>query len=136
LSDLGLSHTGILVTLRHIYNAERVWLECLRANPAQGPWTLPQLPAPKLSLDALKQSWPRTWDGYRRIFEEISEAALSERLTVQLPGELAHLSRWKVLSHALNHSNFHRGQVVGMIRTLGYVPPAINRMDYFVPDQS
>ena len=130
--DLGISHDGILATFRHIYDAERVWLECLRTNPAFGPWRLPQGPAPELSLDAVRQSWPEIWDGYRRLIEAMSEADLSQELIVQLPGEVEpSLPRWKVLHHALNHSNFHRGQIVGMIRTLEHCPPALNRMDYF-----
>jgi uncharacterized damage-inducible protein DinB len=35
-----------------------------------------------------------------------------------------------LLRHVLDHSTFHRGQVGGMIRALGYKPPAINRMDF------
>jgi len=131
--DLGISHDGILATLRHIYDAERVWFDCLLTNPALGPWWLPQDPAPELSLDALRQAWPEVWDKYRRLMEKWTAADLEVEIIVQLPdGEEPIFPRWKILTHALNHSNFHRGQVVGMIRTLGHCPPAINRMDYFL----
>jgi uncharacterized damage-inducible protein DinB len=129
--DLRLSHTSILATLRHFYDGERVWLPCLRDTPDLGSFLLPQDPAPALSLDALKQSWPKLWDGYHRWLQNQSETSLAVELMVQLPDAQPHLSRWKILRHVLDHSQFHRGQVVAMIRALGYCPPAINRMDYW-----
>lgn len=74
--DLRLSHTSILSTLRHFYDAERVWLPCLRDTPDGRSFLLPQDPAPVLSLDALKQNWPRLWDAYRPWLQDQSETCL------------------------------------------------------------
>jgi uncharacterized damage-inducible protein DinB len=133
--DLRISHTSILSTLRHIYDGERVWLLCLRDTPDPGAYLLPQGRAPELSLDALTQSWLKLWDGYRRWLQGQSEISLGVELIVQLPGSEPRLSRWKILRHVLDHSTFHRGQVVGIIRALGHCPPTINRMDYFLANQ-
>lgn len=131
--DLGISHNGILATLRHIYDAERVWFDCLLTNPALGPWWLPQDPSPELSLAALGQNWPEVWNKYGRLIEGWTEIDLGVEIIVQLPdGTEPSFPRWKILRHMLEHSNFHRGQIVGMIRTLGHCPPAINRMDYLL----
>jgi uncharacterized damage-inducible protein DinB len=130
--DLRISHTSILATLGHLCDGERVWLLCLDTTADLGVWRLPSGPAPEYSLNALKQNWPELSDGYRRWLEGVSEASLGVELTVQLPGEAKpRLPRWKILRHVLDHSTFHRGQVVGMIRALGHQPPAINRMDYY-----
>jgi uncharacterized damage-inducible protein DinB len=53
--DFRISHTNILATLRHFYDGERVWLDCLWTTADLGTWRLPQGSAPELSLDALRQ---------------------------------------------------------------------------------
>ena len=130
--DLRLSHSSILATLRHTFDAERVWLDCVSSTADRGSWRLPQGDAPRPSLDVLAQEWRGLWDGYRRWLDGASETALSDELIVQLPDREQRLSRWKILGHMLEHSQFHRGQVVAMIRALDHKPPAINRMDFYV----
>ncbi len=130
--DLHVSHASILSTLCHFYDGERVWLDRLRTPPESGPWRLPQGPAPKLSLDELRRRWPDLWDGYLQLLEGSSEADFDIKLPTLLPHGLEVFSWWEILRHALDHSTLHRGQVVGMIRSLGHRPPAINRMDYFL----
>jgi uncharacterized damage-inducible protein DinB len=131
--DLHISHASILATLRHIHDGERVWLDCLRTSPEMGPWRLPQGSPPEPSLDALRRNWPELSDGYRRWIEDLSEAGLGIEVNLQLPDEIEpSLPRWKILRHVLEHSTLHRGQIVGMIRTLGHTPPAIHRMDYYL----
>jgi uncharacterized damage-inducible protein DinB len=133
--DRGLSHSNILTTLQHICDAERVWLDCLRTTAAGGNWTLPPGPAPKLALTELEQKWPDLWRGYESWLGELPNAAhdLEAELFVKIPdGRVARFTRWHILRHVLDHSQFHRGQVIGMIRSLGHKPPAINRGDYWL----
>jgi len=131
--DFRISHASILATLRHTYDGERVWLDCLRTTADLGTWRLPSGPAPELSLDALRRKWPEIWDGFGRWLEELPETSLGVELTLQLPGGVEQrFPRWKILRHVLVHSTLHRGQVVGMIRMLGHQPPASSPMDYYL----
>ena len=133
--DLKISHNNILATLRHVCDGERVWLDCLGTTAAGGKWTLPMGEAPKTSLAELRQEWPKLWKGYEKWLGQLSEVdiALEAEVFVQIPdGSVARFTRWKILRHVLDHSQFHRGQVVGMIRSLGHTPPAINRGDYWL----
>jgi uncharacterized damage-inducible protein DinB len=131
--DFRISHHSILATLCHIYHGERVWLDCLCTTPDLGTWRLPTGAAPGLSLDELKQMWPAIWDTYDCWLEERSETSLAADLTLQLPGAVeARFPRWKILRHVLHHSTLHRGQIVGMIRMLGYQPPPNSPMDYYL----
>ena len=131
--DLRISHNSILATLGHIYDAERVWLNCLRTTADLGTWRLPQGPAPELSLDALRQKWPELWNGFDRWLEELPENSLTVELMLQLPGGIERgFPRWKILRHVLDHSTLHRGQIVGMIRMLGHTPPPNSPMDYYL----
>jgi len=134
--DLLISHSSLLDTLRHICDGEKVWLLCLRSTQARGTWRLPTGAPPKPSFEALKQTWPEIWDGFRSWLEELPEMQLADELTLQLPGEIEpSVPRWKILRHVLDHSTLHRGQIVGMIRMLGHQPPAINPMDYYLSNE-
>lgn len=129
--DLHISHNSVLSTLGHIYDGERVWLDCLRITVDDGTWRLPQGEAPKFSFDDLRQYWPKLSEGYRLWLKDLPETGLSVEVIVQLPGEAEpSLARWKILRHLLEHSTLHRGQIIGMIRMLGHTPPAIHQMDF------
>jgi len=131
--DLRISHASILSTLRHIYDGERVWLDCLRTTADLGTWRLPPGPAPELSLEKLTEDWPDIWEGYLRWLKELPDAKLETELTLQLPGGVERrFPRWKILRHVLEHSTLHRGQIIGMIRMLGHRPPATSPMDYYL----
>jgi uncharacterized damage-inducible protein DinB len=131
--DFRISHHSILATLRHTYDGERVWLDCLRTTADLGTWRLPQDPGPDLSLDALRQKWPVIWNGFNRWIEELHEDSLAVELTLQLPGGIERsFPRWKILRHVLEHSTLHRGQLVGMIRMLGHTPPPNSPMDFYL----
>jgi len=131
--DLRISHASVLYTLSHIYDGERVWLDCLRTTPDLGSWRLPQGPGPEYSVEALMQNWPQLWSGYSRWLDDLPENSLSVELLLYLPGGVERrLPRWKILRHVLEHSTMHRGQVVGMMRMLNHQPPANSPMDYYL----
>ena len=39
--------------------------------------------------------------------------------------------RWQIVLHAINHSTFHRGQIVSMLRALGVQPPNTDLTCYY-----
>lgn len=134
--NLGISHSSILVTLNHICDAEKVWLGCLRSAGPDEVWPQPKEPSAQLPLPELQQTWAGIRQGLQQWVEARSENDLRVVLPLRLPPGIKHLARWQVLRHALDHSIFHRGQIIGMIRTLGHLPPAINRMDYFLMESA
>ena len=126
--DLGSSHGGLLSTLRHIYYAERVWLNRLRGEPQRF-----QDPPPEPGLAELHERWPEIWTGVRNWLEALPDPELETELhTKRLNGEEIRLARWKVLMHVVNHSTLHRGQVMGMFRQLGKQPPATDLIFYYL----
>jgi len=133
-----VSARGISKTLFHIFVAERVWLECLRAPVEVRSWRLPPDPPPDLPIEVLDSEWPVLHAGYRLWMEGLpSPDAMAEELYVELPnGRAPLLARWQVLRHVLDHSDFHRGQIVAALRALGRTPPAINRMDFWLSKEA
>ncbi len=133
--DQRISHTSIFDTLQHIHDGEKVWLACVRDTPDLGTYLFPVEPSAPLPLNELRQTWPVLSEDWHRWLQDQSESSLCRELTIRFPGVQVPFQRWKILRHMLDHSQFHRGQVVGMIRALGYIPPAINRMDHYQVDE-
>ena len=48
----------------------------------------------------------------------------------RLNGDTQSMAHWKVLLHIVNHATLHRGQVMGMLRQLGRVPPGTDYLFY------
>jgi uncharacterized damage-inducible protein DinB len=118
---LGASHSTILRTFRHMHDGERVWLRRLVEG---GSKRSPSDPGPEHSFEFLVQSWPELWRGYRDWLESASDGDLAEELTTVLPdGADLRVPRWQIVLHAINHTTFHRGQIVSMLRRLGVQPP-------------
>jgi uncharacterized damage-inducible protein DinB len=132
-SELGASHSSVLRTLRHIHDGERVWLRRLiEVDNVR----LPPGPAPEHSFELIVQSWPELWRGYREWIEAASEDELTEEISTLLPstvlagGAELRVPRWQIVLHAVNHSTFHRGQIITMLRSLGVTPPATDLTFY------
>ncbi|MCX6587966.1 MAG: DinB family protein [Acidobacteria bacterium] len=124
--DLQVSHSSVLITLQHIYYADRTWLARLEgrqidfADPAPGP-----------TLEQLKEHWPPVLAGLKAYVE--AEADLDRQLTSRrLNGDTFTIARWKILLHVVNHATLHRGQVMAMLRQLGHVPPATDLFYFYL----
>jgi uncharacterized damage-inducible protein DinB len=118
---LGASHSSLLGTFRHIHDGERVWLLRLGQGDSE---RLPMEPGPTRSFEFLIQSWPELWEGYRGWLEVASDADLSHEVSTVLPdGVFFRVPRWQIVLHAINHSSFHRGQIITMFRAVGVKPP-------------
>ena len=123
----GASHGGILDTLRHIYYADRVWLARL-----QGQTRGFKDPVPEPSLEDLQNAWPALLACFREFVAGMPEADLAGILHyINLKGDAKSDIRWQILLHVVNHGTLHRGQVMAMIRQLGYTPPATDLIFFY-----
>jgi uncharacterized damage-inducible protein DinB len=89
-------------------------------------------PGPEHSFEFLVQSWPELWRGYRDWLESASDGDLTEELSTLLAdGADLRVPRWQIVLHAINHTTFHRGQIVSMLRGLGVQPPNTDLTCYY-----
>ena len=47
-------------------------------------------------------------------------------------GEEHTLPLWQPVVHMVNHNTYHRGQVVSLLRQMGYEPPATDLVQFFL----
>jgi len=120
LRDLKSSHGGIHGTLAHIVWAEQLWLHrwLSRPNPA-----VPQ-GRDLADLGAARARWEEVEAERRAFLEGLGEEQLHETRVVKpsTGGQYVHTLA-QMLRHSVDHSTYHRGQVVTMLRQVGAVPP-------------
>lgn len=119
--DLKNSHGGIHGTLCHIVWAEQLWLtRWLRRPPpavAQG--------KDLASLAEVRVRWEAVAAERAEFLEGLTDATLAATLTVQptMGGVYVH-TYLETLLHTVDHSSYHRGQIVTLLRQLGVKPPS------------
>jgi uncharacterized damage-inducible protein DinB len=132
LRDVRISYRSILGTLLHIAGADWIWLERWRGNSPVGQdvwagWT----PDDARSLQQVREKWQPVMRRRNEYLEGLSDADLNRELGYRrFTGEPYSLPLVQQMQHVGNHSTLHRGQVVGMIRQLGMVPPSTDLLFY------
>jgi uncharacterized damage-inducible protein DinB len=140
--DLKNSHHSILGTLRHIYDGERFWTERLIANSLPPMRTIgrpdppPDLP-PNAEFAAMQRDWPIVSSDLVEWFAPLSADDLAATIPCEMPnGSVRNFPRWQLLRHLVNHSTLHRGQVIGMLRSLGIQPPNVDLLSYYMSQEA
>ncbi len=119
--ELGGSHGGVRGTLTHILGAEWIWLERWKGvSPSQrldeGEFKdVLALRARFKLVEAHRDAW----------FESLKERQVGEIIAYKnLAGAAYQNPLWQLVQHVANHSSYHRGQVINMLRALGAKPVA------------
>jgi uncharacterized damage-inducible protein DinB len=130
--DFGISHSSIFGTLLHMAGVEWIWLERWhgRSPAAKDAWSLWTTDS-CADLQMLKQRWRDLVDRRTHFISELDEPRLATELGFKLlSGDASSMPLVDQMHHVANHATLHRGQVVGMIRQLGFTPPATDLLFY------
>ena len=103
--------------LAHILSAERLWLERIRSQPQSLPvW-------PDFTLDQCEEQIVNFARLSREFLDQISPAGLSQTVVYKnSKGEPWTSTVEDILTHALLHSAYHRGQIASQVRAGGEQP--------------
>lgn len=126
--DLKSSHGGVHGTLAHIVWAEQLWLNRWvgKANPA-----VPQ-GADLKSLADVRKRWEAVEAERATFVAGMTEARLDDTTVIKPSsgGEYVHTFR-QMFRHFINHSSYHRGQIVTFLRQLGATPPNTDLIRFY-----
>ena len=126
--DLKSSHGGLHGTLCHIVWAEQLWLNRWLAQPN------PAVPQGRdlTTLAAARTRWEAIEAERAAFLAGLSERRLDETMTVapSTGGEYVHSFR-EMFRHAIDHSSYHRGQLVTLLRQVGATPPATGLIMFY-----
>jgi uncharacterized damage-inducible protein DinB len=114
--DLGSSHGGVRGTLAHMLASEWIWLERWKGVSPRNLIDEGEFP----DILALRTRWNAIEEHRRSWFQNLDEGAVSSTIRYQsLKGDPFEAPLWQLLQHVCNHSTYHRGQVITLLRQLG-----------------
>ena len=126
--DLKSSYGGVHGTLCHVVWAEELWLRRWQQQPnpavAQG--------TDLKSLADVRGRWEKVDAERGRFVASLGAAQLEDTRLVKpsTGGEYVHTFR-QMFRHFINHSSYHRGQIVTFLRQLGTSPPSTDLILYY-----
>ena len=115
----GFGHASVWKQLVHLLMCEEGWVHDLQNKPFQG-WREEDCP----TIAALQTARARIRDETRTYLDSLTEEQLNTTLSerpVDWGGELR--SPAFILLHVITHAFHHKGQIVAMLRLLGYPAP-------------
>ena len=126
--DLKSSFGSIHGTLCHIVWAEQLWLHRWLGKPA------PAVPQGKdlAGLPDARARW-NAIDGERTaLLDGFTDQRLADTVTIQPTSGGAYSHSYKeMFLHTVDHSSYHRGQIVTMLRQLGVKPPSTGLIGFY-----
>nr|PZN91576.1 MAG: damage-inducible protein DinB [bacterium] len=126
--DLGSSFPSIRATLVHILGAEWLWLSRWKGTSPTGlpdSWDLS-------TLDAIRARWAEFEREQKEFIDSLGEDDLRRAVSYRnVKGEPFTNTMAQMLRHVVNHSTYHRGQVITMLRQLGAEPVSTDLIAYY-----
>jgi uncharacterized damage-inducible protein DinB len=111
------SFNSLEATVVHTAGAERIWLD--RLNHVEAPVFLTAVF--KGSKKEGIEIWRNTSLGLKSFVEKFDEANLQQPLRfTRVDGNTYELAHDQLFLHVFNHSTYHRGQMVTMLRQVGF----------------
>jgi len=119
------SFTSIDYTLQHILRTQRFWYTFItEQDTSLLNWAVREKEVEHIMQELLALS-----DEMKNNFGNYTENELLQILHLDTPWANNSLSRYEYIVHVVNHSTFHRGQIVTMARSLG-VTSGVPNTDY------
>ncbi len=124
---LRTSFVSVLGTLRHVLWSEWIWLS--RWTPA--PLRVDN-PLTCRDLADLKTCWAALESEQQAFLSTLCDSDFGRVVSYENPpGTKWSYTLGHMLQHVANHSTYHRGQVVTLLRQLGKTPPTTDFLVFF-----
>lgn len=114
--ELGASFGGIRGTLAHMMWAEWIWLERWKGVSPPGFPDESEL----ADIVALRDRWKVIEDHRRAWLDALPRSAPAATVEYRnTAGDAFAAPLWQLVQHVANHSTYHRGQVISLLRQVG-----------------
>ena len=127
--DLGSSLGGIHGTLAHMLGAEDIWLKRWKGAPITGFLK----PADVPTFTDLQNRWKMVATDVLGFCYTLKSDDDVRKIIVynDIKGNEYRQPLYQLMQHLVNHSSYHRGQVVTMLRQLGFQPISTDMIGFF-----
>ena len=126
--DLGNSFGSVHGTVVHILGAEEIWLKRWHG---ESPTALVS-PDGIASFAEVRRRWDTLEAELQRFLGSLTEeGGLRVFRYRDTRGNAYATPLWQAMQHVVNHSTYHRGQVITLLRQLGAKPVATDLITYY-----
>ena len=125
--DMHSSHGGIHGTFAHIVGAEKGWLSRWQGKSETDTAAISQMH----TLAELRVFWENLCDAMSHFLTTLDDRKLQETLSTTARTGSYRSSYWQMIQHVVDHSSYHRGQIVTMLRQLGVTPPSTGLIRFY-----
>ena len=111
------SFNSIYKTILHMAGAEKIWVQRLQG------YSRVEILAEtfKGSKSELIKAWKEISRSFKKVIEDMPEDLLQQKLLFKNTKGIEYdQPYYQLLAHGFNHSTYHRGQVVTMLRQVGF----------------
>jgi uncharacterized damage-inducible protein DinB len=109
------SFTGIDNTIQHILRIQKFWSVFISLKDVSNfDWSVKENQAKKNLIELKNQSVDM-----ENLFLKYTNNELTEEIELNMSWSKNKLSRYEYIIHVINHSTYHRGQVITIARGLG-----------------
>src|SRR5579863_5801989 len=120
-SEMRTSHGSVRGTLVHIVWGEWLWVRRWRGESPKEIFAPEDFP----DWTTLESRWTSVEAEQQAFLKCLTDDLLETRVSYEnLQDQQWEYSLARMMQHVVNHSSYHRGQVVTMLRQLGQTPPA------------
>jgi len=126
--DMKSSHKSIQGTLLHLVAAEMIWL-----SRWQGKTEMPKLePSAVPTLEALKTAWEKVGLETAKWLGAMTDRSLQETFTMTTSAGVTYRHTFaQAFQHVVDHSTYHRGQIITLLRQTGMTPPNTGLITFY-----
>jgi uncharacterized damage-inducible protein DinB len=119
--DMKSSHRTVHGTLTHLVGAEKLWLSRMLGTSEGTMLKGKEVP----TIADVRKLWEQTGFGIAKFLGTMTDRKLQEKFTYATPaGEQFTYTFTQALQHVVDHSTYHRGQVITLVRQMGHTPPS------------
>ena len=126
--DMNASHGSIHGTLTHMVGAEKIWLSRMVGNPDKAMIR----PADVPTLADVKKTWEETGFNIAKFMGTLTDRKLQETFPMTTSaGQQLTQGYGDALQHMVDHSTYHRAQIVTLLRQMGHTPPSTSMIAFY-----
>ena len=126
--DRGWSFAHIHGVMLHMLAAQEIWRQRFEGEPMN--WLA--MDVSMTTRDSVEPKWNEIHQKLGAFFErQTPESVLCELKFKNSEGKEFSGPLWRFLTHVLNHSTIHRGQLNSMIKLAGGKPPAVDYSSWY-----
>jgi uncharacterized damage-inducible protein DinB len=112
----------------HVVGAEHIWLSRWTGQRAFKLLDMKDC----ITIPIVQQKWNEVEQAVSEFVPELTDERLSAVLTYKTTeGKQFSSILWQTIQHVVNHSTYHRGQIVTMLRQLGIKPIGTDLVTFY-----